>query len=149
MKIILLQNIPKLGNKYDIKNVSDGYARNFLFPQKLAKIATEQALQELTAQKTKQAEKEQEIKIKLEELAKNLANKEFQFSVKTGEKNEIFGSISKNDIKTQICANTDENLRKYLENIEVNLEHPIKTLGEYQVEINLGKGIKAMITVRL
>lgn len=149
MKVILLQNIKSLGNKYDIKNVSDGYARNFLFPKKLAEIAAEQKIKELIIQKENRGKKEQETKIKLEAIAKDLSNKKFQFTIKTGEKGEVFGSINKDDIKTQIFANTDAKTHKILKDIEVNLERPIKILGERQVEINLGNGIKMNIIIEV
>jgi len=137
MRIILLREIKGLGNKFDIKQVKDGYARNFLIPQGLAKIATEQTIKELEAQKAAWSKEEQEIKNKLETLAEELSGQEFKFTLKTGKKGEIFGSVTRDDIKNKLS----------MPNIEVNLERPIKTLGEHQVEINLGKGVKVNIKV--
>ncbi|MEK7555502.1 MAG: 50S ribosomal protein L9 [Patescibacteria group bacterium] len=141
MKIILLQDIKTLGNKYDIKNVSDGYARNFLIPRNLAKIATSQAIKELEIQKTKFEQKEKEIKAKLERSAKGLEGREFKFEVKTGKKGEIFGSINKEDIKKSLTEKGIES--------EILLERSLKTLGEHQVEIDLGSGVKTKIKVIL
>ncbi|MDP3015122.1 MAG: 50S ribosomal protein L9 [bacterium] len=140
MKIILLQDIKGFGKKFDVKNVANGYARNFLIPKGLAKIATDIAVKKLETQKAGQEKEEQEAKIELEKIAKNLENQELEFTVKTGEKGEVFGSVSKNDIKTRITANIDKD-------VEVNLERPIKTLGEHQVEIDLGKGVKIKVNV--
>lgn len=137
MKIILLQDIKGLGKKFDVKNVADGYARNFLIPKGLAKIATDIAVKKLETQKAGQEKEEQEAKIELEKIAKNLENQEFEFTVKTGEKGEVFGSVGKDDIKTRIG----------IKDIKVNLERPIKILGEHQVEIDLGKGVKVNIKV--
>lgn len=139
MKIIILQDVKGLGKKFDVKNVSDGYARNFLIPKGLAKIATDIAVKKLEAQKAGQEKEEQEAKIELEKIAKNLENQEFEFTVKTGEKGEVFGSVGKDDIKTRIG----------IKDIKINLERPIKTLGEHQVEIDLGKGIKTKIKLKV
>lgn len=149
MKIIILQDIKGLGKKYDIKQVNDGYARNFLIARKLAKIATDKSIKELEAQKAIFEKEEKEIKIKLEILAKDLSEKEFQFTVKTGEKGEVFGSVNKDDIKTLITANINANYREYLKDIKVNLERPIKILGEHQVKIDLGKEIKTKIKLQV
>ncbi len=139
MRIILLQDIKGFGRKFDVKNVKDGYARNFLLPQNLAKIATERVIKELETQKAAWQKEEQEIKNKLETLAKEFSGQEFKFTLKTGKKGEVFGSVGKNDIKTLMAANIGTNFHEYLKDIEVNLERPIKKLGEHQVEIDLGK----------
>jgi len=159
VKIVLLQNIKGLGNKYDIKNVADGYARNFLIPKGLAKIAIEKTIKEIEIQKAAWQKQEQEIKNKLEILAKELANREFKFTLKTGKKGEVYGSVTKEDIETRIYSNlmaseSDQRvLREFLADpresafIKVNLEKPIKTLGEHQVEIDLSRGVKTKIKV--
>ena len=139
MKIILLQDIKGLGKKLDVKNVSNGYAMNFLIPKGLVKIATDLAVKKLETQKACQEKEEKETKIELEKIAKNLENQEFEFTVKTGEKGEVFGSVGKDDIKALIG----------IKDIKVNLERPIKTLGEHQMEIDLGKGIKTKIKLKV
>ena len=110
-----------------------------MLPQGLAKIATEQVIKELEIQKAAWQKEEQEIKNKLETLAKELSGQEFKFTLKTGKKGEVFGSVGKNDIKTLIAANIGTNFHEYLKDIEIDLEKPIKKLGEHQVEIDLGK----------
>ena len=147
MRIILLREIKGLGNKFDIKQVKDGYARNFLIPRGLAKIATEQVIKELETQKAAWQKEEQEIKNKLETLAKELSGQEFKFTLKTGKKGEVFGSVAKSDIKTRIYTDMKTDLHGYLENLEINLEKPIKKLGEHQVEVDLGGGVKTLIKV--
>lgn len=147
MKIILLRDIKNLGRKFDIKQVKNGYARNFLLPQGLVKIATEKTIKELEAQKLLWEKEEQTIKEKLEILAKDLARQEFNFKLKTGKKKEVFGSVNRDDIKTRILADFDADSRRYLDDIEIKIEHPIKTLGEHSVEIDFGRGVKAKIKV--
>lgn len=147
MKIILLRDIKNLGRKFDIKQVKNGYARNFLLPQGLVKIATDKVIKELEAKKTAWEKEEEEIKNKLETLAKDLAGQKFNFKLKTGKKKEVFGSVNKDDIKTRINADMKADLHGYLEDMEIKLEHPIKTLGEHLVEIDFGRGVKAKIKV--
>jgi large subunit ribosomal protein L9 len=150
MKVILLQNIKSLGKKFDVKEVKDGYARNFLIPKGLARIATEQAIKELEFKKAAWEKEEKETKNKLETLANELANKEFQIAVKVGEKGEVFGSVNKNDIKALICAEIGADLRKYIEDkMEIDLERPVKNLGEHRVEIDLGRGVKTKIKLKV
>lgn len=138
MKVILLENIKSVGKKFDVKNVNDGYARNFLLPQGLAKIATDAEIKNLETHRAAVARENEETKKELVALAKTLENKEFEIKVKTGEKGEVFGSVNKNDI---------EKLIPVPHKFEVALEKPIKKLGEHRVEINLGKGIRAGIRV--
>ncbi len=137
MKIILLQDVKNFGRKFDVKNVKDGYARNFLLPRGLAKIANDKIINELASQKAAWEKQEQKIKNNLEALAKNLAEQEFKFTLKTGKKGEVFGSINKDDIKNKLA----------IPDAEINLERPIKKLGEHQVEIVLGGGVKTKIKV--
>jgi len=148
VKVILLQDIKDLGKKFDVKTVKDGYARNFLLPRGLVKIATDKTIKELEIQKAAWQKQEIETKNNLEVFAKKLSEQEFKFTLKTGEKGEVFGSISKNDIKTRIYTDLNTDLHGYVENdFEISLDKPIKTLGLSQVEINLGKGVKTLIKV--
>lgn len=138
MKIILLQDIKNIGKKFDVKDVSDGYARNLLLPRGLAKLANEKSIKELETQKANKEKREKELKKYFESLAKNLTEREFVFSVNTGKKGEMFGSITKNDIKEKIYSEFDV-LRKYEKNIEIFLEKPIKTIENRQIEMIIGK----------
>lgn len=150
MRVIILKDIKSIGKKFDVKNVSDGYARNFLFPQGLAKIATDQGIKDLEAKKEATLKDEEKIKKELAALVKNLESKEFEFKVKAGEKGEVFGSVAKSDIKTRINTDMKTDLHEYaINNMEVVLEKPIKKLGDHQVEVNLGKGIKANLKIKV
>lgn len=139
MRIIFLQDVKGVGKKFDIKEIKDGYARNFLIPRGLAKIATDAAIKELETKKLALEKQEKEFQLKLESLAKDLSHREFVFSLNTGKKGEVFGSITREDIKNRIDENID---------MEVKLEKPIKTIGEHQVEINLGKGVKTAVKIK-
>lgn len=148
VKVIILQDIRGIGKKFDVKEIKDGYARNFLIPRGLAKIATNSAIKELEAKKSVLEKQEKELKSKLESLAKDLSHRSFVFSLNVGGKGEVFGSIKKDDIEERIRADINANLREYLKNnMEIKLEKPIKTIGEHQIEINFGKGIKTTVKV--
>lgn len=146
MKIILIKDIKGLGKKFDVKDAADGYARNFLIPRGLARPADEKSLKEISAQKAIQEKKELELKTKLDNLAKKLAGQEFHFKVKTGKKDEVFGSVAKDAIISEIRKKYEET---ELSEAEINLEKPLKTLGEHLIEINLGEGIKTKIKIAI
>jgi large subunit ribosomal protein L9 len=137
MKVIIIEDIRGFGKKYDVKEVKSGYARNFLFPRNLAKAATEIGLKELEKQKAEWGKKEEGIKEKLKEAARKLESEKIVFELKAGEKNEVFGSVTKDDILKKIS----------IKDAEVKLAKPIKSLGEHEVEVDLSKGIKAKIKV--
>ena len=148
MQIILLQDIKGIGKKFEIKEIKDGYARNFLIPRGLAKIATNATIKELEMKKSVSEKQEKKLKAELESLAKNLSHRNFVFSLNVGKKGEVFGSITKDDIEERINANINANLRDYIKNnMEIKLEKPIKTTDEHQIEINLGKGVKTTVKV--
>ena len=148
MQIILLQDIKGIGKKFEIKEIKDGYARNFLIPRGLAKIATNATIKELETKKSVSEKQEKKLKAELESLAKNLSHRNFVFSLNIGKKGEVFGSITKDDIEERINANINANLRDYIKNnMEIKLEKPIKTTDEHQIEINLGKGVKTTVKV--
>lgn len=146
MKVILLKDIKGFGRKFDIREAKGGYARNFLLPRGLAKPATDSAIKELESQKAVWQKEEQEIKNKLESLAKELEGKEFRFTLKTGKKKEVFGSVHRDEIKKAVLASVPH-LSAFADDIEIKLEHPIKSLGEYSVEMDLSRGVKAKIKV--
>jgi len=138
MRVILLQDIKSLGRKNDVKDVNDGYARNFLIPKKLAAPLTAEARE----QKKQLEEKKQKLITKLKETAKKIANETLVFPVKTGEKNEVFGSVTKDDIKKALE-------KKGYETQRIVLAHPLKALGEYLVEVDFGRGIRAKVKITL
>lgn len=142
MKIILLQDIKGLGKKYDIKDVSNGYAKNFLIPRKLAEIAKDKTLDKV--EKIKENIKKRQITLEegIKQSIQKINGKDFHFYVETGEKGEMFNSITKENIKDSIknALNfLDADLRNEIINkIRIDLERSIKTLGEHPVKIKIG-----------
>jgi len=126
-----LKDVASIGKKYDIKNVSDGYARNFLIPRKLAKIATTQTIQEIELTK-KHGLKEKEIQQNLlEKNIESLQDLKISIKEKANEKGHLFASIDAKDI-SKILKNQHK-LEITAEMIE--LEKPIKQIGKHKIKV--------------
>ncbi|HEY4475587.1 MAG TPA: 50S ribosomal protein L9 [Candidatus Paceibacterota bacterium] len=138
MKILLLQDVKGIGRRMEVKEVKDGYARNFLIPQKLAMPATSEALSIKKGEELKlEAIREQSKK-----SAEALQKMTLEFVVKTGGKGEVFGSIKADDIKKAL---EEKGIKAH----GIILEKPIKSLGDHLVEVDFGYGIKGKIKVTL
>ena len=141
MKVILLINIKNLGNKGDIRDVSEGYARNFLFPKKLAGIATDEVLLKVNLEKKEVEKKEKEAEERMRKLAGDLRNKKITIKTKS-EKGKLFGSITAKDIAREI-----KNAEFEINEKNIILKEPIRTTGERKIVIDLGKNIHSEITL--
>lgn len=137
MKVILLSNVKALGRKNEIKEVSDGYARNFLLPKKLAERATPELVQKVQAQEKQRTEKEKEELDKKKKLAGSLQGRKFTLKAKD-KKGKLFGSITAKQISEKLAENGFVIWEKCL-----NISKPIKDLGEHRIKIDLGDGIVA------
>ncbi len=142
MKVILLQDIEGLGKKYEVKEVADGYARNFLLPKKMAKQATEEALRWLEMQKEIEAEKaEKELK-EIEKKVEKLEGLEVIIQVKVGEKGQLFEKVS-----SQKIADKLKELGFNIEKKQIDLSKPIEEVGEFPVKIKFEHNLEAEIKV--
>ncbi len=142
MEIILQQDLPNLGYKYDVVNVKPGYARNFLIPKGFAIEATESA-KKLNAEIVKQKQhKEERIKKEAQENASKLNSLILRIPTKAGENNKIFGSITTIQIAQALSEQGFTVDRKSI----VMAEENIKTLGTYKAKVKLYKDISAEIT---
>lgn len=143
MKVILLENVKNIGRAGEVKEVSDGYARNFLFPKKLAQMATSYAIQEVEA-KNKKIEEELKNKEKeFRELAEKISGQKIVFKSK-GKNGKLFGSISAKEIAQKMIQ---EGFNVNEENII--LKGHIKEIGEHEVKIKLGQNIEAKIKLQV
>jgi len=142
MRIILLQDIENLGKKYEIKEVKDGYARNFLIPKGLAKPATEEALKWLETQKEAEAKKaEEELKM-VQERATAIDGLEVIIPVKIGEDGQLFESITSQKISEKL-----KELGFEIKKTQIDLLEPIKELGEFLVKIKFEHNLEAEIRI--
>jgi large subunit ribosomal protein L9 len=142
MKVILLQDVKDLGKRDNIVNVSDGYARNFLFPRKLAVEASEGAMKEIADKKSSLANKKNMELQAAKELAEKLNKVEVNIKTKTGENGKLFGSITSKDI-----ADLIKNQHKIPIDKKKIVMDAIKATGIYQIEIKVYPEISAKIKV--
>ena len=142
MKVILLKDIQNLGEKYEIKEVKNGYARNFLIPQGLVKTATKQALKWLKTKK-ESIEKEIEEDLKKEqEIASALDGLELNIPIKVGKEGQLFESINNQKIADKL-----KEMGHDVKKSKIILEEPIKTLGEFPIKISLEHNLEIEIKV--
>ncbi|NLA08285.1 MAG: 50S ribosomal protein L9 [Parcubacteria group bacterium] len=143
MKIILLENIPKLGKKYEIKEVSEGYAVNFLIPKKLAAVATPAKIEEIQNIKKQEELKKQKEEQQLKELAQKIKFIKLEFKLKTDKNGKTFGSINKEDIIKKL--NDQEKIK--LDEKQIILNEHIKKIGEYKIKIKFNFEIEAELKI--
>ena len=145
MKVILLDNIKGVGKKDEIINASDGYARNFLLPKKLAVEANSANMSKLKAKQDSNAYRKNVEKEDAQKVAEKLKGILLKISVKAGENGKIFGSITSKEIaenlKTQYQIEVDKK--------KIELKEPIKTLGSFTVQIRLYEGVIGNLKIQM
>jgi len=140
MRVILLQDIKSLGNAGDIKEVANGYARNFLLPKKLAEMATKEAVEKVTKKRQKTEELKNKETEELKNLAKKLEGK--KIVIKAREKGgKLFGSVGKKEIAEKLGNEISEDM--------IELKENIKETSKKNVNINFGDNIKTEIIVNV
>ena len=145
MKVILLQDIPGSGKKGQILNVSDGYARNFLFPRKWAMEATPRAIADVERRNEIERAKELARRNEAEDLARQLKDKVIKVNAKGGEKGKLYGSVT----NQEIAESLSEQHQIQLDKRKIELAEPIRNAGDSQVTISLYAGIKVQMTVHV
>lgn len=144
MKVILLKDIPKTGRKFDIKNVSDGYALNMLIPRGLAQAATPNAIKNIESMKAKNLAEKQ---IQSELLLKNLDTiKDLTLNIKekASDKGHLFAGITKERLVKEIMKST----RLNIDPESIKLDKPIKEVGEHKVTVEaMGKRVEFSVVV--
>ena len=143
MKVILQADIKGVGKKNEIINASDGYARNFLFPKKLAVEANAENMSKLQAQKESNQFKKDTEKEEAKKLADKMNKIMLTIYVKAGENGKIFGGVSAKDI----AENLEQQHKIQIDKKKVDLKETIKTLGMHTVEIKLYEGVIGKIKI--
>lgn len=143
MEVLLLKNVPEIGTAGQVKKVSDGYARNFLIPHKLAVVATEGAVKQAQSIKEASARREAKTLSEAQELARQLEQVTLTFHAKAGEGDRLFGSITSGDIAEKLASERHITVDKR----KLELENPIKELGERKVAIKVHPEVTAHVTV--
>jgi large subunit ribosomal protein L9 len=143
MKVILNQDIKGVGKKDEVINASDGYARNFLFPKKLAVEANDENISKLKAKKESTQFKKDTEKEEAKKVAEKLAKLTLKIQVKAGENGKIFGGVSSKDIAESL----EKQYGIKIDKKKVELKETIKTLGNRTVEIKLYEGVIGKLSV--
>jgi large subunit ribosomal protein L9 len=143
MKVLFLQDVKGTAHAGDVKEVADGFARNYLLPHKLAVTATEATLKSITIQKQIAAAKRARAQGKASGLAERLEQVTLHFKVKVGEQYRLYGSITSADIAEAVERQLGEPIDKH----KIVLEEPIRHLGEFKVPIKLATGLEPAVTV--
>ncbi|CDF58993.1 50S ribosomal protein L9 [Thermobrachium celere] len=145
MKVILTADIKGVGKKDEVINVSDGYARNYLFPKKLAVEATEGNLRVLQEKKAKEAEKKREELLAAQELSKKLSQLTVEVAVKVGDNGKIFGSVTSKDIADALKKQHNIEIDKK----KIELPEAIKIAGVYTVDVKVYPEVVAKLKVSI
>ncbi len=145
MKVIFLEDVSKVARAGEIKEVADGYGRNFLIPQKLAMLANSSAISIMQAQHKIRAREEAKLETEALEVARQLEGKEVILKAKAGAKDRLYGSITNTDIASELESSTGLVIDKR----KIELTEPIRQLGSYEIAIRLAKDIvpKVKVTV--
>lgn len=142
MRVILLQDIEKLGKKYEIKEVADGYARNFLIPKGLAKPATRETIKWSEIQKEMEIKKAEKELIEIQKIASQIEGQEIVIPIKVGEAGQLFETITAKKISEKL-----QELGFNISKNQIDLLQPLKELGDFPVKIKFKHNLEAEIRV--
>ena len=145
MKVILKQDVENLGKKDEVKEVKEGYARNYLIPRGLAEKATKSKLKEVEKRREIQEQKEEKLIEEARELKEKVEQEKIVLKAKRGDEGKLFGSITNKDIAKKL---EEEGLLS-LDKRKVELKDPIKEVGTYQVNLKLHQEVEAVLTVEV
>lgn len=143
MKVILIENVPKLGEVGDVCDVADGYARNYLLPEGFAIVATDGTLRQVTNLKRQEAHRRDRVRADAEGLKKSLEQLTLTFAAKVGETGRLYGSITSSDIADRIQQLTGDEIDRR----KIVLDNPLRQLGQYEVPVRLLPDLIANLTV--
>ncbi len=145
MKVILREDVDRVGKRGDVVNVSDGFARNYLIPKKLAIPATPSNIKAFENEQKLLTMKAERAKRKAEKLANKIKNTSLTIEVKTGEEDKLFGAVSSVDILSALRKKGITEVEKGM----IKLEEPIKSLGTHYVPIKLHPEVEVELKVEV
>ena len=143
MKVVLLQDVKGQGKKDDVINVSDGYARNFLFPKKLAAEADAKVMNEIKNKESSRLHKIELEKQAAREIAEKLQSVAVKIKIQAGTDGRVYGSVTSKDIAEQLAAQHKIEVDKR----KIVLDAPIKSYGTYSIDVKLYTEITGKINV--
>ena len=144
MKVVLIQDVENLGKIGDSVNVKNGYARNFLIPQKLALLASKQNLNSINSLLKQQEVKNAKERTNLESLVAVLNKTTLKFSLEAGDEGKLFGSVT-----SQMISDELNNQGIQIDKKEIDLEDSIKEIGSHKVNINFGNDLTGIVKIKI
>jgi large subunit ribosomal protein L9 len=144
MEVILKEDVPKLGSRGDVIKVAEGYGRNFLLPKKLAIEATQANKAVIVQMKEAAVRRHQKDKADAEKLAAQLGQAALTFTRRSGEHDQLFGSVTSSEIAAAL-----EQKGFDIDRRKISIDEPLKTLGEFTVPIRLIKDVTAHVKVTI
>ena len=143
MKVILQQDVKNLGKVGDVISVADGYARNFLFPRKLAVVATERREKEWAHLQAVAEQKKKKAQLARKDVLAKISKVTLTFRAETSQDSDkLFGSITNSDISHEL-----EKQGYMVDRRDIHLEEPIRHLGQHKAVVKMGEGLQATLTV--
>lgn len=142
MKVILTQDVKDVGKVGDLVNVSEGFARNFLFPRKLAAEATEKRVKEWNHLKSVAEAKKKKAMSERRALLDKINGTTLKFKMAAGETDKLFGTVTTNEISKEL-----QKVGFSVDRRDIHLEEPIKVLGQHKAQVRYGEGLEAAITI--
>ncbi len=142
MKVILKRDVKGLGREGDLKEVKDGYARNFLLPTSAAVVADKGAVANWERHKEQREERDRSVRSEAEATAEKLRGLRLEIPVKAGERGRLFGAVTGHQISDLIAGQGIE-----LDRHALRLREPIKALGDYRIDVRLMPGVEAVLNV--
>jgi large subunit ribosomal protein L9 len=143
MKVVLMQDVPNLGKTGDIKDVADGYGRNYLLPKGYAALATKGLIKQAQERAAAQEKRQAKARSEAEQLAERINGQTLRFTVRVGELERLYGSITNVDIAEKV----QQQLGIELDRRKIDLGDPIKRAGVYSVPVRLATGIEPRLNV--
>ena len=143
MKVLLSQDVEKLGKAGEVREVSGGYGRNFLLPKGLAVLATKGQVKQAEERQAAQQKRVQAARKDAEALATRIAGQTLRFTARVGELDRLYGSITSGDIAEKLQAQTGVEVDRR----KIDLDEPIKRIGIYPIKVQLVAGLEPLITV--
>jgi len=144
MKVILMQDVEHLGEKGEIHEIADGYGRNYLIPQGMARVATDGAVKQLREEEKQQARKQAAKREEAVDLKDELESMQVVFSAKVGEENRIFGTITTQQIAVELANRGFDIDRR-----NIQLDEEIRTVGAYTARIQLHSDVEANLDLQV
>jgi large subunit ribosomal protein L9 len=143
MKVLLVQDVNKLGSTGEVKEVSGGYGRNYLIPKGFAVLATRGQIKQAEERAAASHKREQAARKDAEALAARISGQTLRFTAKVGELDRLYGSITSGDIAEKLAAQTGLEIDRR----KIDLDEPLKRIGIYPIKVRLMAGLEPLVNV--